>query len=49
MSKAHSHKKRDSLDGLLGINGIIIIDRQEKWIREHMDKMITFESPMSTV
>lgn len=43
MSKAHSYeKKKDSLDGVLGIYGIVIIEKQEKWIGEHMDKMVTF-------
>lgn len=41
-SKAHSHKKKDNLDELLGIYGIVVTERQKKWIEEHMDKMVTF-------
>lgn len=46
-SKAHSHKKKDNLDiygkkRLLGIYGIVVTERQEKWIGEHMDKMVSF-------
>lgn len=42
VSKAQSQRKEDNLAGVLGTRCTVIIERQEKWIGKHMDKMITF-------